>query len=249
MDEMTLMVQLHRNNKRQGPGSEEATKLALSLARTDCEKSYKIADLGCGTGSQTMSLAKTLQGEIVAVDLFEDFLEKLKENFRNENTRASVRTMAASMDELPFAKEEFDIIWSEGAVYNIGFCNGVNYWKEFLKPGGILAVSELSWTTATRPKELEDFWNGEYAEMDTVAGKIRILEEAGYRVLGHFILSEDCWMDNYYTPLLDGHKAFLERFGRNETSEMIVERDMQEVAFYKKYRDYYNYAFFIAQKL
>lgn len=149
-----------------------------------------------------MSLAKTLKGDIIAVDLFEEFLEKLKENSAKENTTANIKTLSASMDKLPFEKEELDIIWSEGAVYNIGFKNGINYWKEFLKPGGILAVSELSWTTNCRPKGLEDFWTGEYAEMDTIAGKIRVLEEAGYKVLGHFILSDDCWLDNYYNPLL-----------------------------------------------
>ena len=114
-----------------------------------------------------MSLAKTLKGDIIAVDLFEEFLEKLKENSAKENTTANIKTLSASMDKLPFEKEELDIIWSEGAVYNIGFKNGINYWKEFLKPGGILAVSELSWTTNCRPKGLEDFWTGEYAEMET----------------------------------------------------------------------------------
>ncbi len=86
-----------------------------------------------------MSLAKTLKGDIIAVDLFEEFLEKLKENSAKENTTANIKTLSASMDKLPFEKEELDIIWSEGAVYNIGFKNGINYWKEFLKPGGILA--------------------------------------------------------------------------------------------------------------
>lgn len=190
MDEMELMMHLHRNNKRQGPGSEESTNLAITLANIDKEKVYSIADIGCGTGAQTMSLAKALKGDIVAVDLFEEFLEKLKENSSNENTAAHIRTLSASMDKLPFEKEEFDIIWSEGAVYNIGFKNGINYWKDFLKPGGILAVSELSWITNSRPKDLEDFWNGEYSEMDTIAGKIRVLEEAGYKVLGHFILPD-----------------------------------------------------------
>ncbi|WP_337956477.1 class I SAM-dependent methyltransferase, partial [Butyricimonas sp. An62] len=198
MNEFELMVHLHRNNKRQGPGSDESTNLAITLAKIDREKSYRIADIGCGTGAQTMSLAKTLKGDIIAVDLFEEFLEKLKENSAKENTTANIKTLSASMDKLPFEKEELDIIWSEGAVYNIGFKNGINYWKEFLKPGGILAVSELSWTTNCRPKGLEDFWTGEYAEMDTIAGKIRVLEEAGYKVLGHFILSDDCWLDNYY---------------------------------------------------
>lgn len=249
MNELELMMQLHRSNRRQGPGSEEATNLAIALAKIDKEKVYKIADIGCGTGAQTMSLAKALKGDIIAVDLFDEFLEKLKENSKKENITAHVKTLSASMDKLPFEKEEFDIIWSEGAVYNIGFKNGINYWKEFLKPGGILAVSELSWITDHRPKDLEDFWNGAYFEMDTIAGKIRALEESGYKVLGHFILSDDCWLDNYYNPLLDSHKDFMEKFGNNETAEMIVERDIQEADFYRKYRDYYGYGFFIAQKL
>lgn len=246
---MELMMHLHRNNKRQGPGSEEATNLAITLAKIDKEKVYKIADIGCGTGAQTMSLAKVLKGDIIAVDLFEEFLEKLKERCRNEKITAHIKTLSTSMDNLPFEKEEFDIIWSEGAVYNIGFKNGINYWKDFLKHGGILAVSELSWTTSNRPKELEDFWNGEYAEMDTIAGKIGILEEAGYKVLGHFILPDDCWLENYYNPLLDSHNAFMEKFGNNETVEIIVERDIQEVDFYVKYKDYYSYGFYVAQKL
>ena len=36
-----------------------------------------------------MSLAKTLKGDIIAVDLFEEFLEKLKENSAKENTTAN----------------------------------------------------------------------------------------------------------------------------------------------------------------
>ena len=52
-----------------------------------------------------------LKGNIIAVDLFEEFLEKLKEDSKNENITAHIETLAASMDKLPFEKEEFDIIW------------------------------------------------------------------------------------------------------------------------------------------
>lgn len=246
---MELMVHLHLNNKRQGPGSEEATRLAVSLAGLDREKSYRIADIGCGTGAQTMTLARTLKGEIVAVDLFTDFLERLKERISGENLKASVTTLAASMDQLPFEPEMFDVIWSEGAVYNMGFKNGICCWKNFLKKGGVLAVSELTWITDSRPKELEDFWNGEYAEMNTASGKIRILEEAGYKVLAHFILPDNCWVDNYYVPLMAAHDGFLKKYADNETALHIVETDQQEFDSYKKYKDYYNYAFYIARKL
>ena len=181
-----------------------------------------------------------LKGEIVAVDLFPTFLNKLKENYDHEvkqgNVTASLRTIAASMDSLPFDKEEFDIIWSEGAIYNIGFERGVNYWKHFLKKEGILAVSELSWTTRKRPSEVELFWNSEYPEMNTIAGKTAILEDAGYKVLGHFILPDNCWTDNYYLPLLKRHNEFLQAYGENELARQIVEKDRQEFELYKKYR-------------
>ena len=184
------------------------------------------------------------------MDLFEEFLRKTEREQRQRRIQQQIlRHCLHLWTSCLLEKEELDIIWSEGAVYNIGFKNGINYWKEFLKPGGILAVSELSWTTNCRPKGLEDFWTGEYAEMDTIAGKIRVLEEAGYKVLGHFILSDDCWLDNYYNPLLNSHKAFMDKFGNNETAEMIVERDIQEADFYKKYKNYYSYGFYIAQKL
>ena len=161
-------MHLHLNNKRQGPGSEETTLLALQLAHIDRNKSYRIADIGCGTGAQTITLAKALRGEVIAIDLFDEFLHQLEKRVQNESLCATVSTMSASMDALPFQQEDFDIIWSEGAVYNMGFQKGIAYWKKFLKKGGILAVSELSWITKDRPADLEEFWNGEYAEMVSI---------------------------------------------------------------------------------
>lgn len=128
MNEMELMMHLHLNNDRQGPGSEEMTRLALDIARVDKAACYRMADLGFGTGAQTLTLAQELQGEIVAVDLFETFLEKMQERIHNAHLKASVTSLATSIDHLPFAEGEFDIIWSEGAVYNIGFRKGTGYW-------------------------------------------------------------------------------------------------------------------------
>ena len=92
-----------------------------------------------------MSLAKTLKGDIIAVDLFEEFLEKLKENSAKENTTANIKTLSASMDKLPFEKEELDIIWSEGAVYNIS--NREVYWL-FQSCHGQQTVARKDWKTS-----------------------------------------------------------------------------------------------------
>lgn len=249
MNEMQLMMHLHLDTNRQGPGSDETTLAALALSRIDIDSPLKVADIGCGTGAQTLALAKKLKGEIVAVDMFGEFLCKLEERMKGEQLTADVRTLQCSMDNLPFSDGELDMIWSEGAVYNIGFRNGVTMWRRFLKPGGILAVSEITWTTGERPEELDAFWRGEYPETDTASAKIKVLEDAGYRVLAHFILPENCWTDNYYVPLLKSHARFLERYGSDKTAHDIVALDMQEVEFYSRYKDYYSYGFYIAEKI
>lgn len=77
-----------------------------------------------------------------------------------------ISTLACSMDNLPFADEELDVIWSEGAIYNSGFEKGVADWRRCLKTGGLLVVSEITWITGSRPQELQDHWDSEYPEID-----------------------------------------------------------------------------------
>ncbi|GAM56739.1 probable transcription regulator [Vibrio ishigakensis] len=48
------------------------------------------------------------------------------------------------MGDLPFEEDSFDVLWSEGAVYNIGFETGIRDWRKYLKSGGTLVVSELT---------------------------------------------------------------------------------------------------------
>ena len=53
--DLELIVEYFANLKRQGPGSPEATIKALSFIDNHNDKSL-IADIGCGSGGQTLSL-------------------------------------------------------------------------------------------------------------------------------------------------------------------------------------------------
>lgn len=81
------------------------------------------------------------------------------------------------MDHLPFQNEELDLIWSEGAIYNIGFERGMNEWNRFLKKNGFIAVTEVSWFTPERPAEIEDFWMDAYPEINTIPAKTAQMEK------------------------------------------------------------------------
>ena len=159
MNDFQLLIDLHKNAKRQGPGGDAETKLALDLTLLDRRASLNVADIGCGTGASTFLLAKLLdKAHFTAVDFLPEFLEVLEEKAKALGASERITTLACSMDDLPFTNEEFDLIWSEGAIYNMGFEKGVKNWYRFLKPGGVLVVSEITWITETRPVEIQNYW-------------------------------------------------------------------------------------------
>jgi ubiquinone/menaquinone biosynthesis C-methylase UbiE len=247
MSEFDLLIDLHINNPRQGPGSDAVTQQALEMTDLSTKANLQIADIGCGTGAQTMVLAEQLAGQITAVDLFPEFLEVLDKR-ATEKGLTNISTIAASMDELPFESKSLDLIWSEGAVYILGFETGIRYWHQFLKPGGYLAVSEITWLTDSRPKEIEDHWQVAYPQIDIAANKINQLKQSGYKPIGHFMLPSDCWLENYYHPLQAGFDAFLSRHPNNADAKQIVAEEKVEIELYSNYKDYISYGFYIAQK-
>jgi len=248
MTELDLIIDLHKNSERQGPGSEKDTLKALGFIDMPAGLKLKIADIGCGSGGQTITLAKNLNGLITAVDLFPEFLNELNEKSQKLGLTDKIITLEKSMDDLPFNRSEFDLIWSEGAIYNIGFEKGIKEFKDYLKVGGYLAVSEITWISPSRPKEIEEFWKHEYPEIDIASNKIRLLENNGYSLAGYFYLNQDSWIGNYFNPMEARFEAFLKRNNNSELARKVIEDNKAEIDLYKKYKDYYSYGFYVARK-
>lgn len=243
MDDLDMIVDFFIDLERLGPGDIEQSKRALEHIKF-VNDPPKIVDIGCGTGSQTIFLAKETNSQIIAVDFLQPFLDELERKAKLLDL--DIKTVCASMNDLPFPENSFDLIWSEGAVYNIGFNTGIQYWKKFLKHNGFLAVSEQSWFTENRPKEILDYWTNAYSEMDTIENNLGKLEKNGYKVLGHFSLPNNCW-DNYYGPMESKHKTFLEKWGNKKEAVDFVKQQAEEIEMHKKYNQYCGYEFYIAQ--
>lgn len=246
--ELDLLIDLHIDAERQGPGSDDVTRRAVALAGLRASSGLEIADVGCGTGASTLVLAEDLDARITAVDLFPAFLERLDHEARQRGVVDRITTLAASMDELAFELESFDVIWSEGAIYNMGFAAGVRTWREFLKTGGVLAVSEITWLTDQRPAELEAHWAEEYPEIATASTKIAVLESAGYSPVGYFPLPASCWLDHYYRPMQERFTSFLERHGHSVEARAIVDAERHEIDLYERFSSFVSYGFYIARR-
>lgn len=248
MDDFSPLVDLHREGQRQGPGGDDETRLAITLSGLSGRTGLKIADIGCGTGASTLVLAQALDASVTAVDFLPDFLHDLEIAAERQNLMKRIETLAASMDALPFAEQSFDAIWSEGAIYNIGFASGIKAWRRFLKPDGILAVSELTWLTQERPAELKQHRAREYPKLDTASTKLAIMENESFSPVGYFALAKRCWLDNYYRPMRVRFRAFLKRNDNSEAAAAIVAAEEHEIALYERHSAFVSYGYYVARR-
>ena len=246
--DFNLICEYFSRLERQGPGSPEVTIKALSFIDNLTQKSF-VADIGCGTGGQTMVLAQQSPGYITGIDLFPTFIDMFNINAGKLNLQDRIKGIVGSMDNLPFKEEELDLIWSEGAIYNIGFEQGLNEWRKFLKKGGYIAVSEVSWFTEKRPVEIETFWKDAYSEIDTISNKIARMQKASYIPVATFILPENCWTEHFYAPQVTAQDIFLEKYAGNKTAEEFIASERHEAQLYYRYKEYYGYVFYIGKKI
>lgn len=241
-----ILLETHIGLERQGPGSSEAVEQALGFLKP-LNQFKKVADLGCGTGGQTLLLAKYLSGTIIGLDMFSDFIDKLNENARKMNLDNRVTGVIGSMEKLPFQTKSLDLIWSEGAIDNIGFKEGLSHWHGFLKKGGFIAVTCPSWLTEEKPNVVERFWNDAGSQLETISDNIKIMQKCGYQFVSSFALPQKCWTENYFIPREEAINKLLEKYAGNKIMMEYAEQNRYETELYSKYSQHYGYVFYIGR--
>ena len=243
---LELLLEAHIGLDRQGPGSPETVRRALSFLDAP-ERFSRIADLGCGTGGQTLLLAEALPGAIVGLDLFPAMVEKLNARAQALGLGDRVHGVAGDMADLPFERQSFDLIWSEGAIDNIGFAAGLRHWRDFLRPGGYVAVSCPCWLTRERPEAAARFWAEAGSPLDAVETNVGILCASGYQFVAAFALPEACWTEGYYIPRERAIQTMLQKYPESAEMRAYAAMNREEAALYRQYGRHYGYVFFIGK--
>ncbi|MCB2300752.1 class I SAM-dependent methyltransferase [Clostridium tagluense] len=245
---MDLFFEIHKDIPREGPGENASTKQALLMLK-DLPSEPNILDIGCGPGMQTIELAKNTNGRIIALDNHKPFLDLLKGRAVEEDVLEKIKTKEGSMFSLEFEKNSFDLLWSEGAIFIIGFSRGIKEWREYIRIGGYLVVSEISWLRQDIPQEARTFWESDYPEIKGIDHNMKIIEESGYSPVGNFVLPKSGWWNDYYNPLIERIKVLREKYDGNKEANDIMDNTEREIEIYKKYSDYYGYVFYLMKKI
>lgn len=203
--------------------------------------------LSFNLGSSTIELSKQTPGNVIAVDTHQPFLETLKKQALEEGLAEYITAINGSMFSLDFEAETFDIIWAEGAIYIIGFEQGLRTWRSLLKPNGYLVVSELSWLRPQPPKEVQAFWEAQYPGMRTIGENLTIIHVSGYRAIEHFVLPPSSWWTDYYSPLEARLARLRDQYRGDQEAQRQLDATQFEIELYRKYSDWYGYVFYVMQ--
>ncbi len=184
---------------------------------------------------------------MTALDLLPEMISRLEEAVQAAGFTDRVKVVQADMNDMAFDPESFDLIWSEGAIYLMGFRNGLSKIRPLLKPGGSAAVSEAVWLKPNPPQQAVDFWN-EYPEIDAVENKLKVISELEYDCVDYFILPQTAWTEDYYNPLEEMIGKYQIEWSGNTEAESVLEAARKEISFFRQYSEYYGYAFFVMSK-
>lgn len=243
-----MFWKVHHGLPREGPGNEESTRKALEKVDLTAEEP-QILDIGCGPGTQTITIAKYFkEATVTAVDTHVPFLDQLVIKADREKLLDRIEPLAMSMMELKFKDASFDLIWAEGSIYIMRFEKGLRAWNRYLRPGGYLAVTELAWLTRNPPEKVRSFWEEANPGMTYWEDLKPVVAQAGYTLVDAFILPEEAWWDNYYLPMEARIAELREAYKDDEEAQSYLANEYTEIDMYREFSGTYSYVFYIMRK-
>ncbi len=244
-----LFYDIFERLPRVGPGDNDSTRKAFNILTSgrDLPEHLNILDIGSGTGIHTIQLAKLMEGKIIALDRHQPFIDKLQKRLEPEGVSEKIDCIKGDMAAMTFEKESFDIIWAEGSIFIMGVEKGLTEWKKFLRPGGLIAFTDIFWLKPDIPAELRDFFEEADPGMLSREEAVNVVERSGYNRIDHFCIPRSAWW-NYLGPLEQQLNVFREKCKGKPEAEGLIARLQREIDLFREYPDYYGYVFFLLEK-
>lgn len=90
MDDLSLLIDLHLEATRQGPGDATQARRAVESAGLPGRRDLRVADIGCGTGASSLVIAQDLRSQVAAVDTLPALLAALQSRAEQAGLTAAI---------------------------------------------------------------------------------------------------------------------------------------------------------------
>ena len=236
------LIELHRGLERQGPGDTDFSDYIISQL-PELPTNPRIADIGCGTGAGTLFLADKFRSKVRAVDISRDFLDELDNRAKQRGLEHLVETIECDMKSLDWKPESIDLLWSEGAAYNLTFKGALKAWRPLMAPNGIAVISEIGYFTSEVPQSLKVYWQNAYPAIGTESENSIHANSSGFKILGIHRLPSKAWWENYYGPLRDNMNFF--KHSEDSIMQAVIKETEEEMKLFEEHEEQYGYSFYM----
>ena len=240
------LIELHRGLERQGPGDADYSNYIVSQIPA-LPTNPRIADIGCGAGAGTLFLADKFKSKVRAVDFSREFLDELEERSNQRGLEHLVETIECDMGKLSWEPGSIDLLWSEGAAYNITFEGALKAWRPLMAANGIAVVSEMNYFNSDVPEPVKMYMQKAYPAIKTEQENAEIINSSGFTGLGIHRLPSRAWWDNYYGPLRENMKSF--KHSEDSIMQAVIKETEEEMKLFEEHERYYGYSFYIMKAL
>ncbi|MBK8164851.1 MAG: methyltransferase domain-containing protein [bacterium] len=244
-----LFYELFGSLPRQGPGNRACAARALAMCR-ELQPSPQVLDIGCGAGGQTLQLAELTEATIVAVDAYAPGIARLEQSITRLGLAHRVRALVGDMANLDLPPASFDLVWSEGALYNLGLTKALRVCRGLLRSGGYLAFTDAVWRKRKQdiPPEVRAAFESDYPTMGQVEDLLALVAGAGFDLCGHFTLPDEAWWDDFYAPM-ERRLGELRALHADDPDAMaVIDELAREPEMHRRHADCYAYEFIVARR-
>jgi len=207
-----------------------------------------ILDIGCGSGVPTIELASLCNGTVTGLDIDAAALEELGRKAAELGISDRVRTVRSSMLEMDFPDGQFDVVWSEGAAWSIGFSRALGEWRRLLKTRGYMVIHDGCWLEPDPPAQIRDFCEANFPGLSTHEENLDSIPREGYELVGEFKLPSEAWLDTYFQPLKDRLPVLRRTVAGDIAALADLKREEDQIDMYVRHLRWYGSAFYIMQK-
>ena len=240
------LIELHRGLERQGPGDTVFSNYIVSQI-PELPSNPRIADIGCGAGVGALFLADKFRSKVRAVDISRDFLDELKDRAKKRGLEHFVETIECDMGGLDWKSETIDLLWSEGAAYNLTFKGALKAWRPLMAANGIAVISEMSYFTSEIPESVRVYWQKAYPTIGTESENSNHTNLSGFDILGIHRLPSNAWWDNYYGPLRENMNSY--KHSEDSVMQAVIKETEEEMKLFEEHEKHYGYSFYIMKAL
>jgi ubiquinone/menaquinone biosynthesis C-methylase UbiE len=244
--ETDILRELHGELSRGSPARLGFTRKAFQML-PDLDNP-RILDVGCGQGGPTLELARLSGGQVTGLDIDRSALQELARRAGEEGLADHIQVAHGSMFGMVFPDESFDVIWSEGSMWVLGFEMALEEWRRFIRPRGFLVVHEMAWLRPDPPSEIRSCWQMAYPGIRTASEYVEQVPEHGYDLIGHFVLPEEFWWVDYYLPMIARIGELRKKYLEDQAAQRTLDREQRAADLYKRHFNWYGSVFLVMQR-